>query len=41
MNISYNWLKEYLDIDLQPEEVVRYIHRYISLFLFSINDRQR
>ena len=21
MNISYNWLKEYLDFDLQPEEV--------------------
>ena len=21
MNISYNWLKEYLDFDLEPEEV--------------------
>ena len=21
MNISYNWLKEYLDFDLKPEEV--------------------
>ena len=21
MNISYNWLKDYLDFDLQPDEV--------------------
>ena len=32
MNISYNWLKEYVDFDLTPDEVAAAPLRYISIY---------
>ena len=40
MNISYNWLKEYVDFDLTPEEVASMflMISFILLFLLIFSD---
>ena len=32
MNVSYKWLKEYVDFDLTPQESRRYAKRQITWF---------
>ena len=40
MNISYNWLKEYVDFDLTPEEVAAAVTS-IGLSLIHISEPTR